>query len=178
MESSSRVNVSNPSASKKATSIASAITSFASRISESSSARLLSAGFLLLGLVVGIPVPSGLADVVDPDSPAARLEHRLADLEARDDAKYAKGALEQARRALLRASSSPEDSSGAARARRIADAALRLADRQLARRRAQAELFATQRRLSSIRERANAQRRVLEALMRDRASLARSAEQP
>ena len=123
-------------------------------------------------------MPPGFADGTHPESRVAELEHRLAQLETRDDAKYAKGALEQARRALLRASSSPEDSSAAARARRIADAALVLADRQLARRRAQAELFATQRRLSSIRERANAQRRVLEALMRDRASLARSGERP
>ncbi|MBW1875541.1 MAG: hypothetical protein JRI98_09195 [Deltaproteobacteria bacterium] len=53
-----------------------------------------------------------------------------------------------------------------------------LADRQLERRKAQAELFATQRRLTATRERANAQRRALEALMRDRASLARRGEQP
>jgi hypothetical protein len=37
-------------------------------------------------------------------------------------------------------------------------------------------LFATQRRLTAIRERAQAQRRVLEALMRERASLARQGE--
>jgi hypothetical protein len=53
-----------------------------------------------------------------------------------------------------------------------------LAERQLERRKAQAGLFATQRRLTATRERANAQRRVLEALMRDRASLARGGEQP
>jgi hypothetical protein len=176
MESSSRVNVSNPSASKKATSIASAITSFASRINESSRARSTCAGFILLGLVGALPASIAFADAVQPESPSAELEHRLGQLEARDDAKYAKGALEQARRAMLRASSSPEDPNAAARARRIAAAALVLADRQLARRKAQAEFFATQRRLSSIRERANAQRRVLEALMRDRASLARSGE--
>jgi len=133
---------------------------------------------MLLGLVGALPATSGLADAVKPESQTAELEHRLGQLEARDDAKYAKGALEQARRAILRASSSPEDPNAASRARRIADAALVLADRQLARRKAQAELFATQRRLSSIRERANAQRRVLEALMRDRASLARSGERP
>jgi len=133
---------------------------------------------MLLGLVGALPATSGLADAVKPESQTAELEHRLGQLEARDDAKYAKGALEQARRAILRASSSPEDPNAASRARRIADAALVLADRQLARRKAQAELFATQRRLSSIRERANAQRRALEALMRDRASLARSGERP
>ena len=143
----------------------------------SSRARSTCAGFILLGLVGALPASSAFADAVPPESPSAQLEHRLGQLEARDDAKYAKGALEQARRAMLRASSSPEDPNAAARARR--DCALRpwcLADRQLARRKAQAELFATQRRLSSIRERANAQRRVLEALMRDRASLARSGE--
>ena len=161
-----------------ATSIASAITSFASRINESSAARFVCAGFILLGLVCALPVRSGLADSVGPESQTAHLERRLEQLDARDDAKYAKGALEQARRALLRASTSPEDGNAASRARRIADAALVLAGRQLARRKAQAELFATQRRLTAIRERANAQRRALEALMRDRASLARSGERP
>jgi hypothetical protein len=64
------------------------------------------------------------------------------------------------------------------RAQQIARAAMVLAERQLARRNAQAELFATQRRLTATRERANAQRRALEALMRERASLARSGERP
>ncbi|MBT8451756.1 MAG: hypothetical protein KJO40_07320 [Deltaproteobacteria bacterium] len=139
---------------------------------------MLCAGFLLLALIVGPPVPSGLAEGVGPQARASELEHRLAELETRDDAKYAKGALEQARRALRRASSSPEGSGAAARARRIADAALVLADRQLARRRAQAELLITQRRLNAVRERAKAQRRVLEVLMSDRASLARGGELP
>jgi hypothetical protein len=178
MESSSRVNVSNPSASKRATSIASATTSFTSRINESIRARFACAGFILLALVSALPAASGLADAVNSESQAADLAYRLGELEARDDAKYAKGALEQARRAMLRASSLPEDPNAGARARGIADAALVLADRQLARRKAQAELFATQRRLSAIRERANAQRRVLEALMRDRASLTRNGERP
>jgi len=133
---------------------------------------------MLLGLVGALPAASGLADSVGDESQIAALARRLNQLQARDDAKYAKGALEQARLALLRASTSPEDVNAASRARRIADAALVLAGRQLARRKAQAELFATQRRLTAIRERANAQRRVLEALMRDRASLARSGEHP
>ncbi|MGB5367549.1 MAG: hypothetical protein WBM75_06510 [Polyangiales bacterium] len=133
---------------------------------------------MLLGLVGALPAASGLADSVGAESQIAALARRLNQLQARDDAKYAKGALEQARLALLRASTSPEDVNAASRARRIADAALVLAGRQLARRKAQAELFATQRRLTAIRERANAQRRVLEALMRDRASLARSGEHP
>jgi len=133
---------------------------------------------MLLGLVGALPAASGLADSVSDESQIAALARRLNQLQARDDAKYAKGALEQARLALLRASTSPEDVNAASRARRIADAALVLAGRQLARRKAQAELFATQRRLTAIHERANAQRRVLEALMRDRASLARSGEHP
>ncbi len=133
---------------------------------------------MLLGLVGALPAASGLADSVSDESQIAALVRRLNQLQARDDAKYVKGALEQARLALLRASTSPEDANAASRARRIADAALVLAGRQLARRKSQAELFATQRRLTAIRERANAQRRVLEALMRDRASLARSGEHP
>ena len=108
----------------------------------------------------------------------AQLQRRLGDLEGREDAKYAKGALQQARRALEAVSGPIEDPSAAARAQEIADAAMVLADRQLARRRSQAAFFQTQRRLSTVRDRANAQRRVLEALMRDRASLARSTESP
>ncbi len=107
-----------------------------------------------------------------------QLQRRLGDLEAREDAKYAKGALQQARRALDSASGPIEDPLAVARAQGIADAAMVLAGRQLARRRSQAALFETQRRLSSVRDRANAQRRVLEALMRERAELARSTELP
>ena len=71
-----------------------------------------------------------------------------------------------------------EDANAVLRAQQIARAAMVLAERQLERRKAQAGLFATQRRLTATRERANAQRRALEALMRDRASLARGGEQP
>jgi hypothetical protein len=53
-----------------------------------------------------------------------------------------------------------------------------LADRQLARRQSQAALLRTKRRLNAVRERAQAQRRVLETLMRQRAELARSTESP
>jgi hypothetical protein len=42
----------------------------------------------------------------------------------------------------------------------------------------QAELIATQRRLTAVRERATAQRRVLEALMKERAALARAEGSP
>jgi chromatin segregation and condensation protein Rec8/ScpA/Scc1 (kleisin family) len=176
MESNSRVNVSNPSASKKATSIASAITSLSSHINERDWAR--AACLILLGLVCFFPRSTGLADEVAPRAQTAQLQDRLERLEAREDAKYAKGALEQAQRALLSASGSVQDANAVARAQQIARAAMVLADRQLDRRRAQAELFATQRRLTATRERANAQRRALEALMRDRASLAREGEQP
>ncbi|MBW1761245.1 MAG: hypothetical protein JRG67_13605 [Deltaproteobacteria bacterium] len=168
--------MSNPSASKKATSIASAITSFTSRINEPDWAR--AACLILVGLVCFFPRSSGLADEGASRAQTAQLQDRLGRLEAREDAKYAKGALEQARRALLSASRSLEDANAAARAQQIARAAMVLADRQLERRKAQAELFATQRRLTATRERANAQRRALEALMRDRASLARRGEQP
>jgi len=51
-----------------------------------------------------------------------------------------------------------------------------LAERQLERRTAQGQWVATQRRLTATRDRARAQRRALEALMRDRASLARTGE--
>jgi hypothetical protein len=165
MESSSRVNVSNPSASKKATCIASAITSFVSHINEHGWARAVCACLLLIGLVCLFPVAS--------DAQTAQLQHRLGQLEAREDAKYAKGALEQARRALHAATQRVEDANAVSRAQQIARAALVLAERQLERRSVQAQLFATQRRLTATRERADAQRRALEALMRDRAALAR-----
>jgi hypothetical protein len=178
MESSSRVNVSNPSASKKATSIASAITSFASRINEHGRARVASACVILAVLACLFPATSGVADDAALRAQTEQLQHRLGRLEAREDAKYAKGALEQAHRALTTASGSVEDPDATSRAQGIARAAIVLAERQLERRSAQAALFATQRRLTATRDRANAQRRALEALMRERASLAREGERP
>ncbi len=176
MESNSRVNVSNPSASKKATSIASAITSSASPINDHIGARV--ACLVLIAFVCFSIGSHGSAS--EPDSPTqtAQLQNRLSRLETREDAKYAKGALEQARRALQAASGPDKDASTIHRTQQIARAAMVLAERQLDRRQAQVELFATQRRLTATRERAGAQRRVLEALMRDRASLARAGEQP
>lgn len=53
-----------------------------------------------------------------------------------------------------------------------------LAERQLERREAEAEVLAAQRRLAAIRERALAQRRVLDALLKERAALVRAAEEP
>ena len=182
MESSSRVNVSNPSASKKATCIASAITRFVSRINELGAARATGACLLLIGLACSFPGASGASGASGVTDEAAlraqtsQLQHRLGQLEARDDAKYAEGALEQARRALETAAHHIEDAKAVSRAQQIARAAMVLAERQLERRNAQEQLFATQRRLTATHDRARAQRRALEALMRDRASLARTGE--
>ena len=106
------------------------------------------------------------------------LEARLERLSARDDSKYAMGAIEQARRSLARASTPDQDPAVAARSTEIARAALVLAERQLERRKTQEALFETQRRLTATKERAESQRRVLEALLRERASLARKADRP
>ena len=78
---------------------------------------------------------------------------------------------------LIAVAGPDEDRNSVSRSQQIAQAAMVLAERQLERRKAQAELFATQRRLTATRERANAQRRALEALMMDRASLARGGAQ-
>jgi hypothetical protein len=107
-----------------------------------------------------------------------RLQETLVRLEARDAAKHAEGALEQARRALRTASDRTEDERSVSRAQRIARAAMALAEQQLERHEAEAEVLATQRRLAAIRERALAQRRVLEVLLKERAALVRAAEEP
>ena len=164
---------------KKATSTASATTSFASRINDRGWARV--ACLVLIGLVAssftGLSSFSYAEDAT-PQAQTADLQQRLGRIEARDDAKYAKAAIEQARRALLGASGNPGDAAAVARSQQIARAAMVLAERQLERRASQSELFATQRRLTATRERAHAQRRALEALMRDRASLARDGVRP
>jgi hypothetical protein len=132
----------------------------------------------VLGLALLVPETRGLADDSVLRVDTAQLQERLGRLEAREDAAHAEGAIEQARRALETASSGSEDASSVLRAQRIARAAMVLAERQLGRRQAEAEVVATQRRLLAIRERALAQRRVLEALLKERAALARAAEQP
>jgi hypothetical protein len=114
----------------------------------------------------------------EPAPEAAQLRARLERLTARDDARYAEGAIEQARSALEVAEAAGTDPEKAARIRQTAQAAVVLAERRLHRREIQAELIATQRRVTATRERAAAQRRVLEALMRERASLAQGGEQP
>ncbi|MFW2388991.1 MAG: hypothetical protein ACN4G0_11680 [Polyangiales bacterium] len=170
--------MSNPSASKKATSIASAITSFVSRINEQRSRRVVCAALVSLGLACVLPASIGVAEGAESESAHEQLRSRLQALDAREDAKFAKGSIEQARRALERASAPGADPQAVARAQKIAESAMVLADRQLARRRSQAELFATQGRLNSIRERAQAQRRALEALLRERARVAKESERP
>lgn len=118
---------------------------------------------------------------VDKDAIRARtvqLQRRLGDLEAREDANHAKGVLAQAKHALEAASGPIEDPLATRRAQQIAEAAMVLAGRQLALRRSRAALLETQQRLDIVRERAKAQRRVLETLMRERAELARSTESP
>jgi hypothetical protein len=164
-------------------SIASATTSCASRTNEPRPGRVVLAGLVFLGLVCLLPTSPGIAETSVANSEQAsasnaRLRERLQALDAREDAKFAKGAIEQARRALHRAEQPGADPDAVARARKIAEAAMVLADRQLARRWSQAELFATQGRLNGVRERANAQRRALEALMRERAAIAREGERP
>jgi hypothetical protein len=59
-------------------------------------------------------------------------------------------------------------------AQNIAEAALVLAERQLARREAQEAFFAAYRRVQDIEARAQAQRRALEALLKERARSARA----
>lgn len=142
-------------------------------------ARATGACLLLIGLACSFPGASGASGVTDEAALRAQtsqLQHRLGQLEARDDAKYANGALDQARRALETAAHHIEDVKAVARAQQIARAAMVLAERQLERRTAQGQWVATQRRLTATRDRARAQRRALEALMRDRASLARTGE--
>ena len=117
-----------------------------------------------------------MADNQPAADDAARLQARLRRLEGEEGAQYAQGTIEQARNALLRASEATDDPDAASRARGIARAAIVLAERQLDRRKVQADLIETQRRLTANKERAKAQRRVLEALMKERAALARAGE--
>ncbi|MGB8329936.1 MAG: hypothetical protein WCE62_07395 [Polyangiales bacterium] len=132
---------------------------------------------LLVGLVCLLPTSSGGADDASLPEQTARLQEQLGRLEAREDAKHVEPALEEARRSLRAASGFDGDPEAARRAQQIARAAMTLAERQLERGKAQTELLAAQRRLTSIRERAASQRRVLEVLMRERASLVDGAEQ-
>lgn len=140
--------------------------------------RVALKALILVGVACAFCPSSGLAGEATSSSEAVRLQTRLARLEARDDAIHAKGALEQARRALQSASDAVGDDERVSRAEGIARAAMVLAERQLERRRSQDDLATTQARLRAIREQADAQRRALETLMRDRASIARQEAQP
>ena len=151
-------------------------TSSASRISKPRTARSALACLIVLGAAFALIAAPSSAE--EPAPEAAQLRARLERLTARDDARYAEGAIEQARSALEVAEAAGTDPEKAARIRQTAQAAVVLAERRLHRREIQAELIATQRRVTATRERAAAQRRVLEALMRERASLAQGGEQP
>lgn len=140
--------------------------------------RVALKALILVGVACAFSASSGLADEATSSAEAVQLQTRLARLEARDDAIHAKGALEQARRALQSASDAAGDDERVSRAEGIARAAMVLAERQLERRRSQDDLATTQARLAAIREQADAQRRALETLMRDRASIARQEVQP
>jgi hypothetical protein len=152
------------------------ITCSASRINERKSARGAFAYLLILALA-SFSAGRGIAEGAAPAEQEAQLQARLDRIRVRDDAKYASYAIERAERAMETASAAKEPSA-VSRAHEIARAAMVLAERQLERRQVQAELLQTQRRLTATREKANAQRRVLEALMRERASLARAGEKP
>lgn len=167
MESSSQEDVSNPSASKKATSIASATTSCASRFSETLQRRAVAGVVAALALVFAFAVCPALGAAEPGDSTLERLQARLTHLQAKPGAHHVAGALEQARTAL----ESARETEGvtAAAAASVAEAALALADRQLERRLSRMRLAEAERRLAQIEQRARAQRRALEALLRERA---------
>jgi hypothetical protein len=154
------------------------ITSSASPISKARPAGAGLASLVILGLVLAFPAASGSAEGTVQADELGQLRARLERLSGREGAVYAEGAIEHARDALARVERATDDPQAQARARETARAAMALGERQLHLREVQAELIATQRRLTSIRERADAQRRVLEALMKERALLARGGGQP
>ena len=151
-------------------------TSSASRTSERTWTRGFAAYLLTIALAASFG-SRGTADDTEAETQAAQLQARLDRLVDRDDAKHASYAIEQARHAMG-AASNADDPDAKRRAHEIARAAMVLGERELERRAIQEELLATQKRLTATRERALAQRRVLEALMRERASLAHEGERP
>lgn len=127
-----------------------------------------------------LTVSLGSAVSADPtrgDDAGARIGGRLDRIEAREDAHHVAPATERARRALD-AAARADDQAEASRSLEIAHAATVLAERQLARRALRVELIETQERITATRQRAEAQRRVLEALLEERAALARAGEDP
>jgi hypothetical protein len=122
-------------------------------------------------LVVGAGV-SGAQDT----GRATALKARLDEVAAEEDAPQAGTAIDRARTALQQAAASDSEDE-ASRQLEIAHAAIVLAERQLALRSVRTELIETQRRITVTRERAAAQRRVLDALLKERAALARTGEE-
>lgn len=107
----------------------------------------------------------------------ADLDRWLFEVRTANDADVASGAVQQATTAIARAREPGAKLDTVQRAQSIAEASLVLAERQMARQQAAAALLAAEERVANTRERANAQRRVLEALMRERATLALAEEE-
>ncbi len=131
---------------------------------------------MVIAALAALPTLAFVADSSgqpDDRTDAATLRAALERLESLEDAVYAEGALTRARNALLAADRSAQDSLVAERSLRVARAAIVLAERKIDLRRTQVVIIETQRRLTATRARAEAQRRALEALMKERASLAR-----
>ena len=154
------------------------ITSSASPTSEPIAVRAVLACVILLTAAFAFGAARTSAEGAVPAEDIVQLRARFERLSTGEGAANAEGAIEQARRALDLAKGSADDPEKRERARETAHAAIVLGERQLHLRAVQAELIATQRRLTTVRERAGAQRRVLEALMRERASLARGGGEP
>ena len=106
---------------------------------------------------------------------AALLQARVVEAEGRPDGALARPAMQKASAALDQAADA-DDPEEEARLLEIAHASIVLGEKQLERRALQSELIETQRRITETRERAQAQRRVLEALLEERAALARAGE--
>lgn len=149
------------------------ITSSASPISKPKAARAALACLVLLVAAFTFGAAHGSAEDASREDGVAQLRARFERLVRSEGAVHAEGAIEQARRALERAEGARDDPGERMRARETAHAAIVLGERQVHLRELQAELIATQQRLTAVRERAAAQRRVLEALLKERASLAR-----
>lgn len=147
-------------------------TSSASPISKPKAAPAVFAGLALLAAAFTFGAAHGSAEGAGREDQVAQLRSRFQRLAARESAPNVEGPIDQARRALELADGAADDPEKQARALETAHAAIVLGERRLQLREVQAELIATQQRLTVVRERAAAQRRVLEALLRERASLA------
>lgn len=103
------------------------------------------------------------------------IEARLSAVVGDSWARVAKEATDHARRALeqSRLTTGAGDQARAERARAIADAALTLAERQVARARTRDALRKAQERLLTVRARVTAEAETVEQLLRQRAEVAR-----